>query len=1002
MPILLIIGILLRLRTAQTSRASWGVSVGWKFFLAACCCGLLAAIGCSRGHYRLRADGEAYAVLTEKSAATPWEPPPGFTVVPDQRSRFFDATPTDDPLLPVPAPQLYAYALPDLPTRDPGRFYDAGESGAEDEFDALGSRLTISDEDDAGDSGHSRANDVVRPVSFTQSLPSDDAVAPVEAAGEDSAAEEEEGGGDRIVPIPTGVWQGIPRSCLIRMLEFQYVRGEYEMTFGEVPGGDMEDPSPRLTLEDIVDLAVINSREYQTQKERLYRAALGLTLDRFDYDLKFATSGNRSAANYSQERDRGDTLSTLGIPTLVTGDKLLATGGDLLARFANSVLLTFGGPSGFDADIGSELLFDLSQSFLQRDIVLEGLTQAERNVVYAARDFARYRKTMFASLADQYYRLLLAYRAIEIDSRDYFSNQRGYEQGQAEFQFANVPRFQVDQFEQQALESRRRLIGTCNTLENLLDRLKIDMGIPTETPVNLDLSELNLLTLRDEATAAVEGISRAKMDLSDALDEQPPSRKALINAAVNMTKAATEYMEVCERLTGRPQDTRDLLEMLTRLRLADARLSVEKGQAELDDASTGAQPMKLTVVGRTMDLTGNLIHLLQQQLELAKLLAMPSVEVEALADDLQRLAGRHDAQVNLKVELGPQELLDQEDQLLADASDLLMAIRTVVGSADQLLQIESMTDEEKADQAKSQAEKLLAEGQRFIDEADSGLTPLEVDVDDAMLTALTCRFDLMNQREELADAWRRIKLAGDDLKSILNLHVTHRIRTAPDYNRPFDFRADDSTTRVALTFDAPLNRKAQRNAYRRALIDYNAGIRALIAAEDGVKLEIRDRLRAMQLNREQYLIAVKSTALAHSRLASTRLQLEEGIKNVTARDVLESQRAYTQSLTRLAADHISYIQNRIRLFLELEELQVDAAGFWPGLYDDRKNPDSVYYLETYGRPVYGELPCGVLPSRKMRRMVHVPPGETAIFQPQADAGSAADAPTAPLPPLPGE
>ena len=100
-------------------------------------------------------------------------------------------------------------------------------------------------------------------------------------------------------------------------------------------------------------------------------------------------------------------MNTLDIPTTVTADKVLATGGDLLARFANDVVLTFNGPDGFAADIGSELLLDVSQSVFQRDVVFERLTQAERDVVYAAREFARDRKTLFTTLARQYYNLLL-------------------------------------------------------------------------------------------------------------------------------------------------------------------------------------------------------------------------------------------------------------------------------------------------------------------------------------------------------------------------------------------------------------------------------------------------------------------------------------------------------------------------------------------------------------------------------------------------------------------
>ena len=86
------------------------------------CLLVVATAGCSRTRYRLAADRDACELLTEKSVGKPWQLPLGFTVYPHAQSRFFDPTNYDDPLLPPPAPHLYAYRLPALPERDPARF----------------------------------------------------------------------------------------------------------------------------------------------------------------------------------------------------------------------------------------------------------------------------------------------------------------------------------------------------------------------------------------------------------------------------------------------------------------------------------------------------------------------------------------------------------------------------------------------------------------------------------------------------------------------------------------------------------------------------------------------------------------------------------------------------------------------------------------------------------------------------------------------------------------
>lgn len=94
---------------------SRGTRMGFVVLLA-----LLA--GCSRSHYRVRAEADAHAILDDKTWCTPWVLPGDYTILPHPASRFFDPTPLDDPWLPFPAPQLYAYDLPTLPERDANRF----------------------------------------------------------------------------------------------------------------------------------------------------------------------------------------------------------------------------------------------------------------------------------------------------------------------------------------------------------------------------------------------------------------------------------------------------------------------------------------------------------------------------------------------------------------------------------------------------------------------------------------------------------------------------------------------------------------------------------------------------------------------------------------------------------------------------------------------------------------------------------------------------------------
>jgi outer membrane protein TolC len=965
------------------------------------CCVLLVLVGCSRTHYRLRADREAHSILQSKTQRRPWTLPWNYSIMPDPESRFFDPTPTDDPRLPLPAPQLYAYRLPALPERrtshsDHGHQpWQAPEASGASSESQLAGGSPMHPVRQAGFQIPREIEEVPRPARSSAEL------VPMTAEGA------------QITPVPEWIWESLPESCLLRMFEFESVREEYVRTFGHEPPSEQRDTSQRLDLEDIIHLASINARDYQRQKELLYLAALRLTLDRFDYDLKFSTGGNRHTVDYTHDRVRGETVNRLRLPTTVTADKVLNSGADLVARFANSVVLTFNGVDGFAADVGSTLLLDISQRVIQRDVIFERLTQSERDVVYAARDLARFRRELFQRLSGQYYRLLLNYRRIEIDTQDYFSNLRGWEQSEAEYRADRRARFEVDQFEQRSLESRSRLIGTSNSLERALDQLKLQMGLPTELPINLDLTELEELTLRDEAAAAEERVRRTlrnlRMERQEAEVEQI---SVLLNSAIDLTDKLIRMLEQRQRLTGEPVPFDEFRRLLDELAVEEAQVEVSFNREVLlqdvgpraepqrlappvdelpppDEAAIGPQgrPMiaapPLLVFRRSMELVDSLLRLVQRQLQLVQRLPDGRMYVPGIEDDIAEFRTRYNELRDRLAEVVERRELDQIPVLLQGAELLLNETQLMADRVSEILKAPPRAPEEVLGWTLQRVDDLSARSQYLLDTSTMGLAPIEIDVDDAMLTALTLRFNLMNQRERLADNWRSIKLASDDLKSILNVRATQEVRTRSDANRPFDFTFDDSQTRLTMTFDAPLNRRAQRNQYRASLINYNLAIRNLMNAEDEVKLQVRNTLRDLQVDREQYQISVSSAALAFERVVSTRTQLEQNYGRITARDVFEAQQDYTRSLTTLAGTHIGYLIDRIQLFMDLELLVVDDQGFWPELYRVDFQPEPNFHLPDYGSPVYGELPPGVWYSHKMKRMLHVPAGQTVIYRPDA-------------------
>ncbi len=931
------------------------VLAGLLIFTAACC------TGCGRRHYLRQADRETYSTLAQKTEGAPWTPPANFSVFPDPRARFADPTDPAFPRLPPVGPRLYKSGFVDDVVHSKSADNEDDSAETWEEVDPASSRQLVPPR--PSDFTH------VRPASWETDQEEEPAIS------DEDLEEDRHDEGLKVVPVARSDWEALPESCRRWMLEFESVRREFESTYQRPPRPEERIDAPRLTLPMILELSLIHSREYQTRKETLYRAALQLTLDRYIYSLRFAPLGNGAVPNFIHNRVAGTTVNTLAVPTTVNGRQILATGADLVARFANDVVLTFNGPSGFSADVGSQMLLQLSQSFLQNDVVFENLTQAERNVVYAARDFARFRKTFFRDLANRYYSVLLSYRSIEIGSQDYFSNARAFHQGEAEHEANRLPRFQVDQFEQNALRSLSRLIRSCNSLERALDDFKLQIGLPPELLIHIDLTELERLTARDEATVREELVRRARRTLVQERDDPAPDPAVLLSQGTELVRRMLTLAEARRRAgyDDRQLDRKELLRQLAELRADEAWYMVGLAESAHRATAKGDAPI-VQQFQRTIDVVSALRIAISRE---RKRLLLRSEPVPEGVLETARMLAR--AEVTLRERL-EQEVADRRlDRIESLAKEAAQLRQRAQATASRIARIE----EEQWNDAtwlRKRVAEVVASADRALAHQMVGLSALQIDHDDALLTAVARRWDLANRREQVADAWRQIKYSADRLRSVIDVTASQTIRTPDSVNRGFDFTWDDSTTRLRLNFDTPLNRQAERNAYRTALISYQAALRSWIEVEDRIKRDVRDDLRRLRLDRQQYEIAVASAALAQERVVSTRLQLQLGIGRVAARDFLEAQQAYTASLSSVAAEHIGFLTDRIALFLDLEQLTVNDQGMWPYLYDEQYQPEADYRLELSAPSPYGRLVPGLLYSPRLKQMLSAPLVEPEVVE----------------------
>ena len=924
------------------------------------------------------ADADAFSLLDEKSAGTPWQLPDDYNVYPQPGSRLADPTNPDRPILPPPGPVLYqsrpiSAADPISPNAlgpgDVPRLIGSHEIRAE----PLANIRRLPQPEAAAQGPDIQLVSAVELLQPPEPLPL--------AVVDEPELEKEQEAAD-VQPIPTQYWDALPSNCLSRMIEFKSVRDEYAQEYGTPP--ERARGGQRLTLSEIVNLARQNSRELQTEKEALYVAALGVSLDRYDYYLKFSRDGNGADFNFTHERENGETQNRLFIPSSFQVDRMLATGGTIMAKFANDVLLTFRGPDGFTADVASELLFDFTQSILQRDVLLEPLIQSERQLVYDAHTYIRFRKEFFLELATQYYNILEAYRAIEIESQNYFSLVRTVEQAQAEIQASvqNAPnQVEVDQFEQSMLSGRSTLIGICNGLETALDQLKLTMGLPTEVDINIDLEELDRLTLLDETEVAAERVRRWQRRVQVQREQPLLNRGDLLNPDYFLLERLLQWIRLRQQTDDASSVPPELQRLFLDFNVDLAFVDVQRTEQELARAADPTVPQPtILLYQRTADVVAAKLELARRQLK--RLMAIG----DAPATDQQdwnrqiRQATADLAATNATVAqiLGdPQQerlnaLLAKARALLAEVDRIDESLRDLAGwSSDE-------TDADRKQATLAATDRLLKLTAEALREAQGGLPAVNISENDAMLTALIQRLDLMNERGFLADDWRQIKYAADDLRSVLNFNASHSLRT--DKNTPFDFDFDDSTTDLRLSLDLPLNRLAERNQYRATLINYQQGRRRLMQFEDNIKFEIRNGLRGLEQRRVQYPISVTRAALAAEQVISVRLQLSLGIEGVRGTDLLLALQSSREALTEVADDRISYLVDRAAFVLDLELMQLDSDGFWPEINDPNYQPEPRTLYPRNAGPTYGSITPWVKPSKLIYHIYRHPlPGDRTVI-----------------------
>lgn len=357
-----------------------------------------------------------------------------------------------------------------------------------------------------------------------------------------------------------------------------------------------------ITPDQAMTLALINSRDYQSRIENIYETALPVTLQRFNLEPQVfaglspttATAAGGSPANFANSflyrtlEAPGGQSSVLSQGQVAGVGKVFMSGARVVTAFASQTVFNLTGSNPIQPNVQSVIPISIVQPFLRgggRAVTLEGLTQAERNLLYEVRAFARYRqdfvvKTMLGSAGGSsanlafgtgstsvgtdptvgYMPLLQNLMVIENNRNQVanFETVLALQEEQVGGEGSGLTQLQVDQTNSQLQNARVSLLRSQVSFRNLLDQYKQQMGLPPDTPIMPDLELINAYrkflrelrawsVRRDRELAELDVIAGRLPDLEELdvrvddrsildviIAEKFDEEEALLNAAVRV------------------------------------------------------------------------------------------------------------------------------------------------------------------------------------------------------------------------------------------------------------------------------------------------------------------------------------------------------------------------------------------------------------------------------------------------------------------------------------
>ncbi len=284
-----------------------------------------------------------------------------------------------------------------------------------------------------------------------------------------------------------------------------------------------------LDLDTAFRIAASSGREYRQAEEDFILSVISLLVERHRWSPRLF---NDTSVLLDGQGDSGTFDAASSVINTLRVTQRLPFGGDVEARWVTRAAQELVNESTNAYTSSSELVLSADVPLLRGagQIAREDLIQAERNTVYASRDWERFRRTLLVNIAADYFQLLQSKAGIANQQRQLDSQIRRQRETAAKVQAGRFEPFQNDIVADAVKQSEAQLANQRESFILQLERFKVRLGLDPLTRIKLGEPRLELLEPSQSPDAAAEAALLYRLDLQNRRDRLIDFERAVANA----------------------------------------------------------------------------------------------------------------------------------------------------------------------------------------------------------------------------------------------------------------------------------------------------------------------------------------------------------------------------------------------------------------------------------------------------------------------------------------